>query len=131
MIRYIFAILTMLVMFTACGGDSASEEVDSTPVVAKDSIPTLEGEFIFLSDAAVLKGKNYIYGVRIDSTSKKLADSIEPMKRDEFHMIPVVVKGEIIKNPGRDGWEELVIIKEVLEISPDIPERSVPKVTKD
>jgi hypothetical protein len=128
--RY-FLLLTVLLFFTACGGDSSTEEVEDIPVVAKDSIPTLEGEFIFLSDAGVLKGKNFIYGVRIDSTSKKLADSIEPMKRDEFHMIPVKVKGEIIKNPGKDGWEELLIIREILEISPEASKNEAPQVTKD
>lgn len=129
--KYFFAILTALFLFTACGEDTSTEEVDNIPVVAKDTIPTLEGEFIFLSNAAVLKGSNFIYGVRIDSTSKQLADSIEPLKKDEFHMIPVVVKGDIIKNPGRDGWEELLIIKEVLEISPEAREKEAPQVTKD
>ena len=126
-----FAILAAILLFTGCGEDTSSENVDPTPVAAKDTIPTIEGEFIFLADAAVLKGRNFIYGVQIDSTSKKLADSIEPLKRDEFHMIPVVVKGEIIKNPGRDGWEELVIIKEVLEISPEKQENGSRQVTKD
>lgn len=128
--RYFFAILTVLLLFTACGGDNTPEEVATTPVAAKDSIPTLSGEFIYLSNAAVLKGKNFIYGVRIDSLSKKLADSVEPLKKDEFHMIPVVVKGDIIKNPGRDGWEELVIIKEILEITPQEIEKA-PEVIKD
>lgn len=129
--KNLFAILAAFSLFTACGEDTSTEKVDSTPVAAKDSIPTIEGEFIFLADAAVLKGKNFIYGVQIDSTSKKLADSIEPLKRDEFHMIPVVVKGEIIQNPGHDGWEELVIIKEILEISPEKQESTSPQVTKE
>lgn len=129
--KYFFAILSALVLFTACGEDSSTEELDNTPVVAKDTVPTLEGEFIFLSNAAVLKGNDFIYGVRIDSTSKRLADSIEPFKKDEFDMIPVTVKVDIIKNPGRDGWEELVIIKEVLEISPETSENPAPQVKTD
>lgn len=129
--RYFFAILSTFVLFTACGEDTSTEEVDDITVVAKDSIPTLAGEFIFLSDAAVLKGNNFIYEVQVDSISKKLADSIEPLKRDEFHMIPVTVKGKIMDNPGRDGWEELLIIKEILEISPEASEKAAPQVTKD
>lgn len=129
--KQFFAILTGLVLFTGCGDDSSPEEMDMTPVVAKDSISTIEGEFIYLADAAVLKGRNFIYGVELDSVSLKLADSIESLKRDEFHMVPVKVRGKIIQNSGREGWEELVQIKEILEISPDSPAEVAPQVTRD
>lgn len=128
--RMFFAILTTMVFFTSCGEDtSSSEEVETTPVVVEDSIPTIRGEFIFLADAAVLKGKNFIYGVEIDSVSRRLADSVEPMKKDEFHMIPVVVRGKIIQNPGQEGWEEVIQIREIIEITSE--EKAAPQVTKD
>ena len=127
-----FAILAVFVIFTSCGEDSSpSEEVEITPEVTKDSIPTIEGEIIFLADAAVLKGKNFIYGVEIDSVSRKLADSISPMKKDEFHMIPVIVKGKIIENPGQEGWEEMVQIREIIEITSEQKRDTAPQVTKD
>ena len=126
-----FAILTTFALLTGCGGDSAPEDIDMTPVVAKDSLQTVEGEFIYLSDAAVLKGNNFIYGVQLDSLSLNLADSVELLKRDEFHMVPVKVKGKIIQNSGGEGWEELIQIREVLEISTDSPAEVAPQVTKE
>ncbi len=130
--KFYFALLAVLFMFTGCGEDSTPNEIETEQVVAKDSIPTIKGEFIFLANAAVLKGKNFIYGVQIDSISRKLADSVALLKRDEFDMIPVTVKAKVVPNPGRTGWEELVQIREILEISTNTPDTTtVPKVTKD
>lgn len=129
--RIYFALLALLFMFTGCGEDSASEEIEPEVVVAKDSIPTIEGEFIFLADAAVLKGRDFIYGVQIDSTSKKLADSVALFKQDEFDMVPVKVKAKVLQNMGREGWDELVQIKEILEVSANVPDTtSAPRVKK-
>lgn len=126
-----FALITGLVLLTGCEDNSSTEEVNVTPVVAKDSLSTIEGEFIYLADAAVLKGSDFIYGVELDSISLKLADSIEPLKRDEFDMISVKVRGKILRNPGREGWEELVQIREILEINPATSTEAAPQVKKD
>ena len=126
-----FAILTGLLLLTACDDNTAPEEVTVAPVTAKDSLTIIEGEFIYLADAAVLKGRNFIYGVELDSISLKLADSIAPLKRDEFHMIPVKIKGKIFRNPGGKGWEEVVQIREILEVTADPANEATPQVNKD
>ena len=127
-----FALLAGLFMLNSCGEDSEPTEVEPQVVVAKDSIPTIKGEFIFLADAAVLKGKDFIYGVQIDSLSRELADSVANFKQDDFDMVPVTVKARIIKNPRREGWEELVEIKEILEISTKETDTSAaPRIKKD
>lgn len=127
-----FALLAVLFMLTGCGEDQAPEEIEPETVVAKDSIPTITGEFIFLADAAVIKGKDFIYGVQVDSLSRKLADTVAPLKRDEFDMIEVTVTGKIVQNPGQTGWEEILQIREILEIpKKDGDSINAPKVTKD
>ena len=131
--RYKFlTLLAVLLMFVACGEDNSPEEIEPVAEVTQDSIPTITGEFIFLADAAVLKGKDFIYGVQIDSLSQKLADTVAPLKRDEFEMIEVTVKAKIIQNPGQTGWEELAQIREILEIPKKEGDSiNAPKVTKD
>lgn len=111
------AILLAFLSLTACGGDSNEDLQPTQQEVVQDSIPTLQGEFIFLSDAAVFKGSNFVYGVKIDSLSKALAKEVEPFKQDQFDMIPVKLKAKIIPNPGMKGWEEFIEIREVLSIS--------------
>ena len=91
--RGIFVILLALLSLTSCGSDSNEDLQPKEEVVVKDSIPTLKGEFIFLSDAAVFKGN------------------------DQFDMIPVTLKGKIISSPGTKGWDEFIEIREVLSIS--------------
>jgi hypothetical protein len=130
--KFYFTFLAALFMLIGCGEDSAPEDVEQEALVVKDSIPTIKGDFIFLADAAVIKGKDFIYGVEMDSISRQLADSVAHFKRDEFDMVPVTVKAKILQNPGQQGWEELVQIKEILEISARVPDTaSAPKVKKD
>ena len=104
----IFVILLALLSLTSCGSDSNEDLQPKEEVVVKDSIPTLKGEFIFLSDAAVFKGNDFIYGVAIDSISKDLAKQVEAYKKDQFDMIPVTLKGKIISSPGTKGWDEFI-----------------------
>lgn len=110
-------ILLGLLFLTSCGREPQEDimEVRQQEEVT-DSIPTLEGEFIFLDGAAVLKGKDFIYGVEIDSLARKLADQVKPLKTDNFDMVPVTVKAKIILNPGRDGYDEIVQIREIIKI---------------
>lgn len=81
-----------------------------------DSIQTLTGEFIYAGEEAILRGKDFVYGVTIDSTSKKLAKEVQPFQKEEFDMVSVKVKGKIITNSRQDGWNENIEIREILEI---------------
>lgn len=114
--KKLFAVLVVLFSLSACGDDSRDDTIKSEKVeTVTDSLTTITGDFIYLADAAVLKGKDFIYGVELDSVSMKLVDSIAPLKRDNFDMIPVTVRAKIVKNLG-EGWEEIAQIREILEI---------------
>jgi hypothetical protein len=78
----------------------------------------IKADFIYLEDAAVLKGTDFIYGVKIDTKAKELAKRIESIKVDEFDMVPVVVMGVINKKAeNEEGWEEVVTIKKIVSVS--------------
>lgn len=92
----------------------------------KDFSQTIVGEFIYLSDAAVLKGDNFIYGVKIDQKTKELADLVASKQRDKFDMVPVTINGVIHPKPeGTEGWEEIITIKEILKIKEPTTEGSI------
>lgn len=115
--KTLFILMLALGTLSSCGNDSRDEDIlEPQQQTVQDTIPTLSGEFIYLADAAVLKGDDFIYEVKIDSTALDLAEKIRPFKKEDFDMVPVVVKGKISQNPKREGWNEIIEIREVLEI---------------
>lgn len=76
----------------------------------------IRGEFILIDDAAVIKGKDFIYGVVINDLTQELAKKVAPLQREEYDMVPVVIKGIVKPNPEQ-GWEEIVEIKEIIGVS--------------
>ena len=101
----------------ACQDEARQElmQPEETETV-QDSIPTLVGEFIYVADAAVFRGNNFIYGVTIDSMSHELANRVQPYKKEDFDMVKVKIKGKIVPNTQQEGWEENIEIREILEI---------------
>ncbi|MAZ72956.1 MAG: hypothetical protein CMC70_07390 [Flavobacteriaceae bacterium] len=84
----------------------------------KSNDPQYEGEFIYVDDGAVLKGDNFIYGVTIDEMSRHLNDKITPIKKDNYDMVPVIVKGTLGKKAeGVEGWDEVLTITEIVNVS--------------
>ena len=81
-------------------------------------MPSYTGEFIYLEDAAVLKGDTFIYGVTLDDKASELAKKVAPVQSSEFDMVEVVVKGVVGPKPdGTDGWDEFITIKEIVSVS--------------
>ena len=110
-------ILSLAFMAFSCQ-DEGRQDLMNQPEAEKvpDSIQTLTGEFIYAGDAAILRGSDFVYGVTIDSMSKVLAEQVQPFQKEEFDMVPVKVKGKIVPNPGQEGWDENIEIREIIEI---------------
>jgi hypothetical protein len=103
--------------------EDKTKSIDA-PIVNNDSVVSISpvdghrGDFLFMEDAAVLKGENFIYGVAINEMSKELAKRVETIKEDEFTMVPVFVKGTVTDKPiGADGWDEILTITEIINVS--------------
>lgn len=81
-------------------------------------LPIYRGEFVHVADGAVLKGTSYIYGVVLDEVSLELSERVKPIKKNEFDMVPVVVKGVVSPKPeGAEGWDEVLKITQILTVS--------------
>ncbi|SEK80416.1 hypothetical protein SAMN04487910_1166 [Aquimarina amphilecti] len=76
----------------------------------------IRGEFILIDNAGVIKGKDFIYGVIIDDLANELNEKIKSLQREEYDMVPVVIKG-IVKKNTEEGWPEVVEIKEIVGVS--------------
>ena len=78
------------------------------------------GEYYYSEEGAVIKGEQYIYAVKLNDLAKELAEMVEPVKKEEFDMVPVVVKGFTDRNPaldeGKEVWERILTIKEIVSV---------------
>lgn len=121
--KYFFALFIFTLGLMSCQDERNKETVKTEKTVKiNDSIKLLKGEFIFVDNAAVLKGSNFIYGIKIDSMAMELAVQTDSVKKDEFDMVPVVLKGVVKQNKRTKGWEEIVTIKKIVKISKSTPD---------
>ena len=127
--KRILGLFLMLIIFASCQ-DEDRRDLMTQPETEKqpDSIQVLSGNVVFGEEAAVIRGEDFVYGVSIDSMANELADRIAPLKSDDFEMIPVKVKAKILPNQARDGWEEIIEIREIIEVSE--PEKTKDTITK-
>jgi hypothetical protein len=104
-----------IVSFSCKEEIKTSKEKESKVALNSAEENLYRGDFIFLKDAAVLKGDNFIYGVSIDELSKQLAERVKEVKVSDFDMVPVAVKGKISqKQEGQEGWDEILTITEIV-----------------
>jgi len=116
--------LSLSVVIISCKNtEEKAENQENDPKITEqtEGFSLYKGEFIYLDDGAVLKGSNYIYGVTLDEKAQELADRVAPVKKEDFDMVAVVVKGVVSKNPklkkAGEGWEEVITIKEIIAVS--------------
>ena len=77
----------------------------------------LSGEFIYTEEAAVLKGDTFIYGVEKNEMAQKLAQQAAGYKKEEYDMVPVIVKAVVRSKPqGEQGWDSIATIKEIIAV---------------
>ncbi len=114
--KKLFAIVFLSLLLFSCQ-DEDRRDLMSQPETEKvpDSIQVLTGDFVYGADAAVIRGKDFVYEVKIDSMSKNLAKRVAPFKNDDFDMIPVTVKAKILPNPKQRGLNEIIEIREIME----------------
>jgi hypothetical protein len=126
--KKLFLLLALSIVFYSCkhSEENSMEENSTVPVTEKIEAQKenlYQGDFIFVADAAVLKGKDFIYGVVINDKATELAEKIKPIQETEFDMVEVVVKGTINPKPEeQEGWDELITIEEIIKVS-DTPSK--------
>ena len=113
-----FVLITIITFSCKKNSEKASEKDDKsdTAVEINSSEDIIyRGDFIYLGDAAVLKGNKFIYGVTLDEMATELADKVKSVKESDFDMVPVAVKGSINRKPeGLEGWDEIITITEIV-----------------
>lgn len=106
----------MVILISACESEQGAAPEPLPVMTAEDSIQVYDGNFITAGNAAVLKGNQFVYQVKIDSISTLLKEDLKDYKDNNGGIFPVKVKGKVIDNPMPAGYSQVIEIKEVLEI---------------
>ena len=115
--KIILITLISIVCFSCKKDIATNQEKESKIELDSSEEKVYRGDFIFLEDAAVLKGDKFIYWVTIDDLSKQLADKVKLVKSSDFDMVPVAVKGNVSQKPeGQEGWDEILTITEIVVV---------------
>ena len=115
---FLLIVLSLGILSCKNTEEKQAESVVDTSVVTNELLDNHRGDFLFMDDAAVLKGDSFIYGVTINEMSKELAKQVESIKEDTFTMVPVFVEGYVKTKPiGADGWDEILTITKILNVS--------------
>lgn len=117
---FILVLAVVGLSLVACKNETKDQEATDQPALLDNEFAIYSGEYFYSDDGAVLKGNNFIYAVTLDEMAKELADKIAPVKKEEYDMVPVVVRGVVGKNPalneGKEVWEEIITIKEIVSV---------------
>jgi hypothetical protein len=122
-------VLTLLVIsFISCKDDNKSSEEEAVVIQEKKEEVLVEGqqlfkgEFIYLTDAAVLTTKSEIYAVNIDEKMHELNEVAKALKQTDYDMVNVVIHGNLKPNPIKEelgeGWDQMVTITKIIEVTP-------------
>lgn len=79
----------------------------------------IKGDFIYIADAAVIKGDDFIYGVETDSMLMELVKKAKPFKNGNFDMVPVVIEGDLhLREKNTEGWDTIVKLTKIITVGP-------------
>ena len=127
-------ILLIVLIASACNQGQKKDENKSDDLKEKikkesDNWQQVRGDFITVDTAAVIKGKSQIYGVVLDSMGQVLNQRSKKMQKEQFDMIPVIIKGEIINNDVENQWEKLIKVKEIIRVSKSREEKQPKQIS--
>ncbi len=118
--KKILLLLLLSVLVFSCNNTKTEKKElhNENTVTDSTALRTFEGEFIYTPEAAVFKGNSFVYGVKINEVAKDLANRVEAIKKEDYDMVPVIIRGEVKPKPeGAEGWDEIITITEIVNVS--------------
>jgi len=118
----IAALSMSLFLVAACNSNvkKDSEETLEELVEADESskIQIYQGDYVYTTDAAVLTGRSFVYGVELNALAKELGARVDTIKTTVHDVVPVIVRGVVNPKPAdSDGWDEILTITEIIDVS--------------
>ncbi len=116
--KIILLLLLSSAVFSCKNSEEKNNETEETTTENAEKIQSYKGDFINADGALVLMGTNFIYGVKRDELSETLSKKVEAVKKNDFDMVGVIVRGVVSKNTDKENeWEEEITIKEIMTVN--------------
>ncbi len=110
-------IFTILLSLSACDNEPQQKPAAAKIPTAQDSIQEYKGDFISVGDAAVLKGDRFIFQVHMDSLANMLMAESGNYDLKNPNVLPVEVKGKVIRNVQGASFSQKIELKEIVKIN--------------
>ncbi|HAV55498.1 MAG TPA: hypothetical protein DCX41_11295 [Aequorivita sp.] len=106
------------VVFSCKNSEEKTTETTEIAAETPENIKAYKGDFIDSDGALVLMGTNFIYGVKRNDRANQLSQQVAKVKKNDFDMVGVVVRGTISKNTDSDSeWDEVITITEIMRVN--------------
>lgn len=116
--KKIFLLLFLSAAVFSCKNSEEKNATDEMTSENTENLQTYKGDFIDTNGAVVLMGSDFIYGVKRNEISEQLSKQVSAVKKNDFDMVGVTVKGIVSKNTDNESeWEELITIKEIVKVN--------------
>ncbi len=116
--KIILLLMLSSVVFSCKNSEEKNKETEETTTENVENLKAYKGDFIDSNGALVLMGSNFIYGVKRDALSEGLSKQVAKVKKNDFDMVGVIVRGVVSENTDNDSeWEEVITIKEIMKVN--------------
>src|SRR5690606_9898112 len=116
--KIILLLLFTVTVFACKNSEEKNKESEEITLETTESLKAYKGDFIDSNGALVLMGTNFIYGVKRNEMADQLSKQVAAVKKNDFDMVNVIVRGTVSKNTDSDSeWEEVITINEIMRVS--------------
>ncbi|SRX52390.1 hypothetical protein [Aequorivita sp. CIP111184] len=116
--KIILLLMLSAVVFSCKNSEEKNKDNEEITTENAENLKAYKGDFIDSNGALVLMGSNFIYGVKRDALSEQLSKQVAAVKKEDFDMVGVIVRGVVSKNTDSDSeWEEVITIKEIMRVN--------------
>lgn len=117
--KNILPVIVCLSILFGCKTDKKELDSEKTiePKIEASNDLTLNGNFIYFDNAAVLQTKTEIYGVITDSMMMVLNEQAKSFKKQPTDMVPVSVRAKLSNKKDKTEWKKKIEILEIIKVS--------------
>ncbi len=116
--KIVLLFMLSAVLISCKNTEEKNTEAENPTTENVENLQAFRGDYIDSNGALVLMGSDFIYGVKRNEMATKLSQQVAVVKKNDFDMVEVIVRGTLSKNEDTESeWEKVITIKEIMRVS--------------